>query len=71
MTNILRGLTSRHLPCGCVVGLYETYGGRVVSILDVRGERCEDARHEPGFEEEETAAVVPRDPAAPPGAAAN
>jgi hypothetical protein len=69
MTNILRGLTSRHLPCGCVVGVYETYDGRVVSIVDVRGDRCEDARHEPGVEE--TADVVPQGPAAPPGAAAN
>jgi hypothetical protein len=69
MTNILRGLTSRHLPCGCVVGVYETYDGRVVSIVDVRGEQCEDTRHEPGFEE--TVAVVPQGPAAPRGGAAN
>ena len=69
MTNILRGLTSRHLPCGCVLGVYETYDGRVVSIVDVRGDRCENSRHEPGFEE--TAAVVLQGPAAPPSAAAN
>ena len=68
MTRILRGLTSRRLSCGCVLGVYETYDGRVVSILDVRGDRCQDARHEPGFEE--TAAVVLQDPAAPPGTAA-
>ena len=68
MIHILRGLTSRHLPCGCVVGVYETYDGRVVSIVDVRGDRCEDARHKPGFKE--AAAVVLQGPAAPPGAAA-
>jgi len=68
MTNILRGLTSRHLPCGCVLGVYETYDGRVVSIVDVRGDRCEDSRHEPGFEE--TPAVVLQGPDAPPGTAA-
>jgi len=69
MTRILRGLTSRHLSCGCVLGVYETYDGRVVSIIDVRGARCEDARHEPGVEE--TAAAVLQGPAAPPGAAAS
>ena len=36
MTRILRGLTSRHLSCGCVLGVYETYDGRVVIIIDVR-----------------------------------
>jgi hypothetical protein len=69
MIRILRGLTSRRLLCGCVLGVYETYDGRVVSIVDVRGDRCQDARHEPGFEE--TAAAVLQDPAAPPGAATN
>ena len=69
MIHILRGLTSRHLPCGCVVGVYETYDGGVVSIVDVRGDRCEDARHKPGFKG--TTALVPQGPAAPPGAAAD
>jgi hypothetical protein len=41
---ILRGLTSRLLPCGCVAGVYETYEGRVVTLLDERDAAC----HEPG-----------------------
>jgi hypothetical protein len=68
MTRILRGLTSRRLSCGCVLGVYETYDGRVVSFIDVRGDGCGVARHEPGVEE--TAEVILPGPAAPPGAAA-
>ena len=48
MFRILRGLTSCHLRCGCVVGIYETYDGRVVSILDARGDYCHQPQHEPG-----------------------
>jgi len=29
---ILRGLTSRLLPCGCIAGIYETYDGQVVAL---------------------------------------
>lgn len=39
---LLRG---RVLPCGCLVGTYETLDGAVVSILDARGERCAAAGH--------------------------
>ncbi|MCX6544059.1 MAG: hypothetical protein NTV05_06540 [Acidobacteria bacterium] len=48
MTRILRGLNSRRLPCGCLLGIYETYDGRVVSIVDARGEACRDGEHAEG-----------------------
>ena len=45
---ILRGLTGRSLPCGCLAGVYETYDGEIVGILDARGPSCSDRTHEPG-----------------------
>jgi hypothetical protein len=45
---ILRLLSSRPLPCGCVAGIYETYSGPLVWILDCRDEACHDPRHRPG-----------------------
>jgi hypothetical protein len=42
---ILRGLTSRLLPCGCVAGVYETYDRFVVTLLDEREARCSDPNH--------------------------
>jgi hypothetical protein len=45
MTRILRGLTGKRLDCGCVLGVYETYDGRVITVLDERGRACE-AGHE-------------------------
>jgi hypothetical protein len=45
---ILRGLSSRMLPCGCLTGLYETYDGVVIGILDARGPSCADSTHQPG-----------------------
>jgi hypothetical protein len=42
---ILRGLGSRRLSCGCVIGLYETYDARAIAILDVRCKTCEIPRH--------------------------
>jgi hypothetical protein len=53
---ILRLLVSRPLPCGCLVGVYETYGGPTVSILDARGDRCPHETHRPGLEVHEGAA---------------
>lgn len=38
------------LPCGCVGGIYETYSGAVVRLLDVRGSRCSLEQHRPGAE---------------------
>jgi hypothetical protein len=43
---ILRGLGSRRLACECVVGIYETYDGAAVAILDVRDAGCTDAQHQ-------------------------
>jgi hypothetical protein len=45
---ILRGLTSRLLPCGCVAGIYETYDGEVVTLLDERQSTCLDSTHKEG-----------------------
>jgi hypothetical protein len=45
---ILKGLTGRYLPCGCLAGVYETYDGDIVGILDAWGPRCGDRAHEPG-----------------------
>jgi len=45
---ILRGLGSRLLACGCFVGVYETYSGETVEIVEERGPRCTDLSHEDG-----------------------
>jgi hypothetical protein len=45
---ILRGLTSRVLPCKCVAGVYETYDGEVVTLLDERESTCQIDGHENG-----------------------
>lgn len=45
---ILRGLKSRLLSCGCMAGIYETYDGEIVTLLDERDERCEDPAHVEG-----------------------
>ena len=47
---ILRGVGSQVLPCGCLVGLYETYDGRSVAILDAQDEECPRQEHRQGFE---------------------
>jgi hypothetical protein len=45
---ILRGLSSRLLACGCLAGVYETYEGDVVTIVDSRGPACKNPRHTDG-----------------------
>ena len=45
---ILRGLASRFLPCGCLAGIYETYEGEIVGILDARGPSCANPAHAHG-----------------------
>ena len=45
---ILRGLSSKILPCRCLVGIYETYDGEVVGILDAKSGACGVAAHENG-----------------------
>ena len=47
---ILRGLTSRLLPCGCLAGVYETYDGLVTTLLDERETSCQDPSHAEGNE---------------------
>lgn len=47
---ILRGLTSRLLPCGCLAGVYETYDGVVTTLLDERDATCPDPNHAEGNE---------------------
>lgn len=47
---ILRGLTSRLLPCGCIAGVYETYDGAVVTLLDDRSPECPVPSHVAGSE---------------------
>ena len=60
---ILRGLSGRSLPCGCLAGVYETYTGEIVAILDARGPACPVRAHEPGAAihvDQETANDSPR-----------
>jgi hypothetical protein len=45
---LLRGLGSRLLPCGCLAGIYETYADTTVTIIDARGEHCENSEHTVG-----------------------
>ncbi|HET7697362.1 MAG TPA: hypothetical protein VFK57_16730 [Vicinamibacterales bacterium] len=45
---ILRGLTSHVLPCGCVAGVYETYDGTVITLVDEREATCQIDTHENG-----------------------
>jgi hypothetical protein len=42
---ILKGLSSRMLPCGCVAGIYETYDGLIIAVIDAIGSGCGDDRH--------------------------
>ena len=42
---LLRGLSGRVLPCGCLVGVYETYSGGVVATIDARGPACGQPDH--------------------------
>ncbi len=44
---ILRGLSSKVLACGCIAGVYETYDGRVVTVIDAPSTSCAD-RHTTG-----------------------
>ena len=41
----LRGLTGKVLPCGCLVGVYETYDGTVVATIDAPGASCTSPKH--------------------------
>lgn len=65
---ILRVVGSRLLPCGCFVGLYETYSGPTVQIVEERGVSCGDPDHEPGVQTIAPDAGRPDTPASPPAA---
>jgi hypothetical protein len=54
----LRILAGRQLSCGCLVGTYQLYDGRIVTVLDVRSPACPNATH---FDDR----ILP--PEAPPG----
>jgi hypothetical protein len=41
----LRGLAGKALPCGCLVGVYETYNGGIVATIDARGAQCRHPDH--------------------------
>ncbi len=44
---ILRVVGSRLLACGCFVGVYETYDGESIEIIEERGPRCQERWHRP------------------------
>ena len=44
---LLRGVGSETLPCGCLVGTYETYQGRIVTIVDAPAPTCRHPDHRP------------------------
>jgi hypothetical protein len=41
---IYRALTGHTLRCGCLVGVYETYEGSTVRIVDAVGDGCPQHR---------------------------
>jgi hypothetical protein len=45
---ILRGLGGTVLPCGCLAGVYETYDGEIVTLIDTADASCRDDRHKDG-----------------------
>ena len=47
---ILKGLRSAVLPCGCVAGVYETYDGKIVTLIDTPNASCADPAHKDGSE---------------------
>lgn len=59
---ILRGISSKLLPCGCLAGVYETYDAEVVSILDAKGNDCVNPMHRDGKVIPSGPPVMPRSP---------
>ncbi len=45
---LLRVVSSRLLPCGCFVGIYERYDQQAVAIIDQASERCPAPSHRNG-----------------------
>jgi hypothetical protein len=46
---VLTLLASHLMPCGCLAGIYETYGGPVVGIIDDRADDCPESQHRRGL----------------------
>ena len=46
---VLRGLASRSLDCGCLLGVYETYDGLIIQIVDAPGNACKNPAHQAGL----------------------
>jgi hypothetical protein len=57
---LLRGVSGESLPCGCLIGVYETYEGTVVRMIDATGDSCPHPHHRVNAELPSTA--VPREP---------
>jgi len=43
---ILRGVSGKVLDCGCLAGIYETYSGDLVTVIDSVGPSC--SKHHKG-----------------------
>lgn len=41
-------LRSEALGCGCVLGVYATFGNRILEVIDERGRACREPAHAPG-----------------------
>jgi hypothetical protein len=48
MARILRGLSSKLLRCGCLLGVYETYEGAIIGLVDVKAAGCAIVSHDGG-----------------------
>jgi hypothetical protein len=65
MFRILRGLGSRVMPCGCLVGVYETYAAQTVALIDAKGSDCSNPAHRVDAAVDPVR-VISTDPAQPP-----
>lgn len=59
---LLRGVGGETLPCGCLIGVYETYEGTVVRMIDATGDSCPHPHHRVNAELPSTAAPRERSP---------
>jgi hypothetical protein len=42
---VLRVVNSQKLRCGCLIGIYETYDGNTVGLIDAHAVECSDREH--------------------------
>jgi len=59
---LLRGVTGETLTCGCLIGVYETYEGAVVRMVDATGDSCPHPEHRVNAELPSTAVPPGRSP---------